>query len=58
MYFKPATVKRLIDVQYDFTDPKLKDAVREFHEQLKTLNNDLAESRFIPLDEIASSIQY
>ena len=47
---------------YAFKTPELRKLVADFHEDLKKLDNDLAKNHpkthFVPLNEIASSIQY
>lgn len=58
MYFKPSTVKRLMDVGYHFETEEQRDAADRFHEQIRELDESLGENRFVPLDQISSSIQY
>lgn len=58
MYFKPSTVRKLIDVQYQFETERDQKIAVQFQENLRKLDSNLDGLRFIPLDEIASSIQY
>jgi len=50
------------NLNYAFKTPELRKLVTDFHEDLKKLDDDLARNRptmhFVPLNEIASSIQY
>jgi hypothetical protein len=58
MYFKPTTVRRLMDVRYSFTTRRLCKAAARFRRQLVRLDARLPARRIIPLDEIATSIQF
>jgi hypothetical protein len=72
LFYVPHNSRLLIDVDadpegdrnlhYAFKTPELKKLVTDFHEDLKKLDDDLAKNHpkthFVPLNEIASSIQY
>ena len=58
MYFKPSTVRKLMDVTYHFETEEQLDAVDCLHEDIRELDNGLESLRVVALDEIASSIQY
>jgi hypothetical protein len=51
-----------LNKNYAFTTPELKSLVQQFHSDLQQLDGDLAKNKpdfhFVPLDDIASSIQY
>ncbi len=74
LFYVPHNSRLLIEVEVDvhsegdrnlhyaFKTPELRKLVADFHEDLKKLDNDLAKNpaktQFVPLNEIASSIQY
>jgi hypothetical protein len=60
LFFGPTNVTRLITSKYSFNDPKLDAHVAEFHAQLRALDERMKREGkcYIPLDEIAASIQY
>ena len=72
LFYVPHNSRLLIEVDvpsegdrnlhYAFKTPELGKLVADFHEDLKKLDNDLAKNHpkthFVPLNEIASSIQY
>lgn len=58
MYFKTNTLQRLVDVTYTFGDPGLQGAAKQFFADLRAIDAAPGTRKFIPLDEIASSIQY
>jgi len=72
LFYVPHNSRLLIEVDdqsegdrnlhYAFKTPELRQLVADFHEDLKKLDDDLAKNhpktRFVPLNEIASSIQY
>ena len=58
MYFQTSTLKHLKDVEYPFTIPDLKQAADAFKGDLKRLDRQMKTRRYIPLDDIATSIQY
>lgn len=60
LFFSATNVTTLITSEYDFNEPYQIDAVRKFKEELKKIDKELNEenARYIPLDEIAASIQY
>ncbi|EQC49229.1 lipoxygenase domain protein [Bacteriovorax sp. BSW11_IV] len=63
MFFGPTNVTRLIDCDYDFTgdhNKEYKKIVTEFKSQLLELEKKLDSKglKYIPLNEIAASIQY
>lgn len=62
LFFKPSLVTSLINTKYDFKErnKKLQPIVKEFKENLKKLDKKLKKDKmqFIPLEEIAASIQY
>jgi hypothetical protein len=51
-----------LNKNYAFTTPELKSLVQQFHSDLRQLDGELARNKpafhFVPLDDIASSIQY
>jgi hypothetical protein len=61
LFFNPAVVARLQDTRYPFTDEKLKNMARTFHEDLQQTPARIKSKglrEYIPLGEMASSIQY
>jgi hypothetical protein len=62
MFFQPHNVALLKDVEYAFGTEKLQDAARDFREALvateKRLSTEVNVENYIPLAEIATSIQY
>jgi hypothetical protein len=58
MYFKPSTVQKLIDVKYQFTEPTQIQATSRFHSALRDIDKRMGFLGFVPLGDIASSIQY
>jgi hypothetical protein len=57
MYFEPSTVVSLVDVKYGFDDSRLQADAAAFRQRLLRLDRKLPR-RFIPLERIASSIQF
>jgi hypothetical protein len=60
MFFAPTTVTRLMEVSYDLPNA-LNEAVGDFREGLRTVEASLAADgipTYLPLDEVAASIQY
>ena len=57
MYFDTGTLRRLVDVDYGFGIPELDAETRTFRAALRRLDGELPH-RYIPLEEIASSIQF
>jgi hypothetical protein len=57
MYFDTGTLKKLVDVDYDFAVPELDAETARFREELRRLDRELPR-RYTPLEEIASSIQF
>lgn len=58
MFFKPTNVSKTVDAFYGFNLPVLKDAVKEFREDLYKVEDNLKVKNFMPVDEIPASIQY
>jgi hypothetical protein len=58
MFFKENNLTLLADVNYAFKQPELKKLVREFHADLKQTEKEMPTENYIPLSEIAASIQY
>jgi hypothetical protein len=57
MFYEAHTVRSILDVDYGFAEPALQAAARELTEALRECDRTLPK-RFIPLDEIACSIQF
>ena len=55
---KPWTLTRLCEVDYRFVEEELNDATREFKRQLASYASGLPAHHYVPLQEIATSIQY
>lgn len=58
MFFQPYTVKRLMDVNYNFGEERLELLSSSFKTELQATEPKTACANLIPLAEIASSIQY
>jgi len=73
LFYKPHNSRRLMDLRasmdddpsqtqsYAFDTPALKDLVDQFQRDLRAVDAELArdpQRRFVPLEDIASSIQY
>lgn len=59
MFFKENNLTLLRDMRYKFKNKVLNQYVRDFEQSLIKVDKSLAEKdRYIPLDEIAASIQY
>jgi hypothetical protein len=58
MYVRPWPLKQLIDVDYQFTEPALQEANQDFIRALTSYDAGLTADKYVPLREIATSIQY
>jgi hypothetical protein len=58
LFLTATTVYRLENVRYPFTDPELRRYNDEFLEDLQRTAKSLADDEFIPLQEIARSVQF
>ena len=58
LFFKPYNVSNLIDAQYDFHLPILKDHVETFKNDLRETEKNLKTMNYMPVAEIPVSIQY
>lgn len=58
MFFEPTVLTRLLDAEYQFQDPTLASATGEFREALRATERNLPVKRYVPLDAMASSIQF
>lgn len=60
LFFSPTTVTKLIKCEYDFDEEFQKEAVKEFHSSLRTLDKELDAKgmRYLKLHKIAASIQF
>ena len=58
MYFKPSTLTRLDQVNYDFQTSELRRANFNFLAELWAVDRSLGKKQLIPLTDIACSIQY
>ncbi len=58
LYVKPWALKRLCDVDYEFVEEEMKEATGDFKRQLTSYESGLPTNNYIPLREIATSIQY
>lgn len=58
MYFKATTLKPLVDTQYAFGDGELQAAAETFRQSLRELDAALPTRRYMPLEQIATSIQF
>jgi hypothetical protein len=58
LYVRPWILKRLCDVDYQFVEPEMQAANREFVRRLAAHEAGLDGNPYIPLREIATSIQY
>lgn len=57
MYFKPHAIKKLIDVEYDFEVDTLSKERNSFINSIKKLYETTNANHYIPIHEIATSIQ-
>lgn len=60
LFFGPSLLTKLIDAEYEFTDPKLIEAQKNFKLNLKDTDKKLRDQglTYMTLDDIARSIQY
>ncbi len=58
MYFQPNTVVRLTDVRYEEKTREERLAATDFFRSMRLLDRESSMNRFVPLDDLASSIQY
>lgn len=58
MYFRPSVVKSLMSCRYDFAELALQAAATRFLAELQVLDAKPPTRRFMPLAQIAASIQY
>jgi hypothetical protein len=58
MYFRTSTITRLRDVDYEFPTRELQRENAEFRAELERVGQATSMGRFIPLEEIACSIQF
>jgi hypothetical protein len=58
LYVRPWTLERLFDLDYHFPEPRLQAANRDFLESLGTYDAGLGPKPYVPLRDIATSIQY
>ncbi len=58
MYFKEHNLTLLKDCEYNFFDPELIDYSIDFKNDLIRTNRHLGQYNYVPLDNIAASIQY
>jgi hypothetical protein len=58
LFLRSTTVYRLDNVRYPFTDPQLRQYNDEFLRDLKKTAESVAKDEFIPLREIARSVQF
>jgi len=58
VFFEPAVITRLIESDYDFSDPALVAAQNEFKQDLRETEAQLPCPNFMPLEDIPASIQF
>ena len=58
MYVRPWPLKKLVDVHYEFTDPAMQQANRDFVEALISYDAGLTDNDYATLDDMATSIQW
>lgn len=58
LFLKSTTVYRLDKVRYEFADPQLREHNKEFLRDLQATAKTVAKDEFIPLREIARSVQF
>lgn len=58
MYFKTITLNALQHTRYDFSQPELQAAATDFQQSVRALAASLPGREYIPLDRIATSIQF
>ena len=58
MFYRPTTVTRLIDVDYQFAQPELIALNKMFHHDLRATARKLENNTKIALEDIAASVQY
>ncbi|WP_396930099.1 hypothetical protein [Mycolicibacterium sp.] len=58
MYVRPWLLKKLVDVDYAFTEPTMQQANRDFISALKAYDTSLTSNEYAPLAELATSIQW
>jgi hypothetical protein len=55
---RPWPLKQLIDVDYEFAEPAMQQANRDFVAALTAYDANLADNKYAPLRELATSIQW
>ncbi len=58
MFFESVTTRRLVDVEYNFPNTEMAGLTAVFQQELRDLDANLPTRRFIPLEEIAVSLQF
>ncbi len=58
MFFRPTVLTKLTDVDYRFAEPELNSLSREFRDALLATDRDMPVKRYVPVDAMASSIQF
>ncbi|WP_319429882.1 hypothetical protein [Mycobacterium sp. RTGN5] len=58
MYVRPWPLKQLIDVDYQFAEPAMQQANRDFVAALATYDASLTDNKYAPLRELATSIHW
>src|SRR5690606_26840351 len=60
LFFGPAIITKLIDVEYGFSEPSLREAQKNFKKALRLTEKRLNEKglTYLKLDEIANTIQF
>ena len=58
MYVRPWPLKNLADVDYEFADPAMREANRDFVEALISYDSGLTDNDYATLDDMATSIQW
>ena len=58
MFFQPTVVTHLTDVVYQFEQPELSTVASQFQEDLRATERTMPVKRYVPLDAMASSIQF
>lgn len=60
LFFAPTVLTKLIDVDYNFSNPALNERMKKFKQDLRATEKELADKglKYVPLEGIAASIQF
>ena len=58
MFFRPTVLTKMTDAKYNFMESELQQLSRQFQDDLHATERDMPVRRYVPLDAMASSIQF